>query len=462
MRRRRSPTRRTWQPRPIDRRRPFVEHVQELRTRAFRVGAAVLLFATAAYFVQQSLVKLLLRPAHGQHFIYTSPGGGIGFLFKLCTDVGLILSLPVLVYELLGFLRPLLDHQARRFVIRAVASSALLGALGVAFGYFLGLPLALHFLSAQFTTSQITPLLTISEYMTFVTVYLAGSALLFQIPLVLIIINRIKPHTNFDAEIESGILKMMTIGACKHRGAVQAHRAAVDVSMGTMIVELGRYLVKRLPILFAVGLVENARHETAIVRAMRPERIEETERQLLKEAKALMAKIPFDFLHLLIVDEMGKEISGTGMDTNVIGRLYIAPEKEPETPRYVRILVRDLTEKTAGNAVGIGLADFATRRLADKINFKYTYTNSLTSGTVMRSKLPIILETDREAVEAALGTIGLAEPHEAKVARIKNTLELEEFQASEALLEAVRANPHLEVTGGPDPLAFGPAGDLLG
>jgi hypothetical protein len=277
----------------------------------------------------------------------------------------------------------------------------------------------------------------------------------------LVFLNRIKPHTNFDAEIESGILKMMTIGACKHRGAVQAHRAAVDVSMGAMILELGRYLVRRLPILFAVGLVENARHQTAIVRAMRPERIEENERQLLKDAKALMAKIPFDFLHLLIVDEMGKEISGTGMDTNVIGRLYIAPEREPETPRYTRILVRDLTEQTAGNAGGIGLADFATRRLANKINFKYTYTNSLTSGTVMRSKLPIILETDREAVEAALGTIGLTEPPDAKIVRIKNTLELEELRASEALRGAIQANPDLEITGGPESIAFGPAGDLL-
>ena len=278
----------------------------------------------------------------------------------------------------------------------------------------------------------------------------------------LVFINRIKPHTNFDAEIESGILKMMVIGMCKHLGAVQAHRAAVDVSMGTMIVEIGRYLVRRLPILFGVGLVENARHQTAVVRAIRPERFEEAERQLLKEAKALMAKIPFDFLHLLVVDEMGKEVSGTGMDTNVIGRLYIAPEKEPETPRYVRILVRDLTEKTAGNAVGIGLADFATRRLAGKINFTYTYTNSLTSGTVMRSKLPIILETDREAIEAALRTIGLTEPPDAKVVRIKNTLELEEFRASEGLLDAVRANPDLELLGGPEPMAFGPSGDLLG
>jgi sec-independent protein translocase protein TatC len=153
----------------------------------------VLLFGTAAYFVQQHIVNLLLRPAHGQHFIYTSPGGGIGFLFEICTDVGLILSLPLVIYEILGFLAPLLDHKVRRFIGRCVAVSAVLGALGVAFGYFLGLPLALHFLSHQFSTAQITPLLTISEYMSFVTIYLGGSALLFQIPLVLMIINRIKP-----------------------------------------------------------------------------------------------------------------------------------------------------------------------------------------------------------------------------------------------------------------------------
>jgi len=185
--------RRTLPPRRIDIRRPFVEHLQELRSRAIRVAVSVLVFATAAYFVQQQLVNLLLRPAHGQHFIYTSPGGGIGFLFEVCTDVGLILSLPVLVYEILGFLSPLLEHNVRRFIGRCVTVSAILGALGVAFGYFLGLPLALHFLSHQFTTSQITPLLTISEYMSFVTIYLAGSALLFQIPLILIITSRIKP-----------------------------------------------------------------------------------------------------------------------------------------------------------------------------------------------------------------------------------------------------------------------------
>ncbi len=184
---------RTQQLKPLDRRRPFVEHLQELRTRAIHIAASVLFFGTLAYFVQQHIVNLLLRPTNGQHFIYTSPGGGIGFLFSICTDAGIVFTLPLLVYELLGFLKPILNYETRRSTGRYVAISVLLGTLGVAFGYFLGLPLALHFLSHQFTTKQITPLLTISEYMTFVTVYLAGSALLFQIPLLLIIINHIKP-----------------------------------------------------------------------------------------------------------------------------------------------------------------------------------------------------------------------------------------------------------------------------
>ncbi len=184
---------RTWQPKPVDNRRPFIEHLHELRKRAIYVATSVLVFGTLAYFVQQSIVGFLLKPARGQRFIYTSPGGGISFLFEVCTDVGLVLSLPVIVYQLLRFLEPLLDTQTHRLILRSAMVSALLGALGVAFGYQLGLPLALHFLGHQFTTTQIVPLFTISEYMSFVTIYLAGSALLFQLPLILVIINRIKP-----------------------------------------------------------------------------------------------------------------------------------------------------------------------------------------------------------------------------------------------------------------------------
>ena len=188
-----NPKTRTWRPEPADNRRPFIEHLHELRKRAIYVAISILCFGTLAYFVQQSIVGFLLRPANGQHFIYTSPGGGISFLFEVCIDVGLVLSLPVIVYQLLRFLEPLLDMKVRRLILRSAIVSAVLGALGVAFGYQLGLPLALHFLGHQFTTTQIAPLFTISEYMSFVTIYLAGSALLFQLPLILVIINRIKP-----------------------------------------------------------------------------------------------------------------------------------------------------------------------------------------------------------------------------------------------------------------------------
>jgi hypothetical protein len=277
----------------------------------------------------------------------------------------------------------------------------------------------------------------------------------------IVLVNRIKPHTNFRAHVESGLMKMLVIGLGKHQGAILAHRASVDVGLPRAIPEVARFSLSKLPILFGVGTLENVRHQTAKVEATLPEALEATEARLLQEAWALFGRIPFEFLHLLIVDEMGKEISGTGMDPNVLGRLYFAPNEEPKSPRYIRILVRDLTEKTAGNAVGMGLADFATRRLANKVNFQYTYTNALTGLSPMRSKLPIIFETDQDAIEGALKTIGLTEPPDAKVARIKNTLDLEYLYASDALLAEIRERNDLEVLSGPHPFAFSDQGDLV-
>jgi hypothetical protein len=277
----------------------------------------------------------------------------------------------------------------------------------------------------------------------------------------IVLVNRVKPHTNFRCHVESGLLKMLVIGLGKHQGALLAHRAAVDVGLDRMIPEVGRFSLGRLPILFGIGSVENARHQTALVRALLPEELEQGEAQMLQEAWRLLGRIPFDFLHLLIVDEIGKEISGTGMDPNIIGRMYFYPNEEPKSPRYVRILVRDLTKKTAGNAVGMGLADFGTRRLANKVDFHYTYTNSLTGLAPMRSKMPIIFETDRDAIQGALKTIGLTEPQDAKVARIRNTLAVEYLQASEALLPEIGGRADLEIVDGPWEFRFSDAGDLL-
>lgn len=172
---------------------PFIEHLYELRRRLIYIVASVLVFSTLAYFVQQQIVNFLLRPSKGQQFIYTSPAGGINFLFSVCLYVGVAASIPVIIYQVLGFFAPLTHAQTRRLIIRYSCFSAALAVLGFCLGYFVGLPGALHFLSNQFTTNQVHPLFTIQEYMNFLLIYLLGAALLFQLPIILLFTNRIRP-----------------------------------------------------------------------------------------------------------------------------------------------------------------------------------------------------------------------------------------------------------------------------
>ncbi len=177
-----------------DERRPFIEHLYELRKRLLYIVISIVIISVLAYFVQQQLVNFILRPAKQQQFIYTSPGGGIGFLFQLCTYVGIIFSTPLIVYQLLQFLAPVIHKNVRRFIVRSSLFSAILAIIGFCFGYFIGLPIALHFLGHQFTTRQIHPLFTIQEYMSFIMLYLVGSVILFQIPLIMMFINHIRPY----------------------------------------------------------------------------------------------------------------------------------------------------------------------------------------------------------------------------------------------------------------------------
>ena len=172
---------------------PFIEHVYELRRRLSVVAVCVVVGSMAAYAVQQAIVAVLLHPSNGQRFIYTSPLGGINFLFSVCLDVGLILATPVIIYQLLAFISPLMRHTTRRFLLAASVTAGSVALAGAIFGYFVGLPSALHVLLHQFTTIQVRPLITVQSYMQFVALYLLGSALMFQLPLILIIINRIKP-----------------------------------------------------------------------------------------------------------------------------------------------------------------------------------------------------------------------------------------------------------------------------
>lgn len=178
-----------------DYRQPFVEHLYELRKRLLYIVLSIILFSLGAYFVQQHIVSWLLKPSHNQQFIYTSPGGGINFLFQVCMYVGITCSIPVILHQLLRFLEPIVNEETRSRIIRYSFFSALLAAMGAGFGYFIGLPVALHFLGSQFTTTRIHALFTIQEYMSFVTVYLIGSALFFQLPIIIMFINRMKSLT---------------------------------------------------------------------------------------------------------------------------------------------------------------------------------------------------------------------------------------------------------------------------
>jgi hypothetical protein len=274
------------------------------------------------------------------------------------------------------------------------------------------------------------------------------------------VINRIKPHTEFSGDIESGLIKMMAIGFGNHRGALNTHQYAIKYNYRVAIPEIGTAVLQQLPVLFGLGIVENAYDQTANVVAMPPQQFVTEEKRLLQEARALMVRLPVEFLHLLIVDEMGKDISGSGMDTNVIGRLMVIGEPEPTTPQILRIYVRDLSEKTYGNAIGIGLADFCSQRLAAKIDPLPTQINCVTAMTPEKARIPIALPTDREAIATALTTVGPIEPWEVRVIRIKNTLEMEEMQISEALMDELKGRPDITPIGSPEEPMFDAEGNL--
>ena len=274
------------------------------------------------------------------------------------------------------------------------------------------------------------------------------------------VINRVKPHTGFTGDIGSGLLKMMTIGTGKHRGAVQAHRANIGLGYERMISELGAGMLRSGRILFGLGIVENGYDETALVQAFLPGELEAGERELLRKARAWMAKLPFEALDLLIVDEIGKEISGTGMDTNVIGRHATWFERPFTSPRITFIVACDVTAQTYGNANGIGLADFTTRRLADKIDWEPTYVNALTACSPGGPKLPAVLDTAQEAIAVALSCLGLDRVEDARVVRIQNTLRLTEVEVSEAFAAELAGRDDLIPLGDPVTMAFGPDGAL--
>ncbi len=277
----------------------------------------------------------------------------------------------------------------------------------------------------------------------------------------LVVVNRVKTHTKFDGQVESGLFKMMAIGMGKHAGARVYHRAAVDHGMEAIIVDAGEMILERCPVLFGLGLVENGVDRLTRIEAFLPGEMLEGEKRLLRFSKEVMAKIPFDNLDLLIIDEIGKNISGTGMDTKVVGRHRDLIGDFWIYPHPKRIFVRDLTDASEGNATGIGLADFTTRRCLKKIDMRKTAVNCITALSPEKAALPLAFPTDREAVETALDTVGLKPVSELRVVHIRNTLSLETLSASEGLRGEVGANPALRFLSDYEVMAFDVSGTLL-
>ncbi len=275
------------------------------------------------------------------------------------------------------------------------------------------------------------------------------------------IVARVKPHTGFHGPIESGLMKMMMIGLGKHVGAANYHRILLEQPFDLLVRSVGRLIRSRAPITFGLATVENAYDETAHLEAVPPANFEPAEEKLLLMAREWMPRLPFQRADLLIVDEIGKEISGSGMDTNVVGRKRAfrgQPHKEPVRMHY--IFVRGLSAHTHGNAAGIGLADFTTTRMLRAMNYSATIINCLTSGHPESANLPIHLDSDRQVIDAALAIIGTRPPEQARIIHIRNTLAVGEVEVSEPCLSQPHRATDFQVIGEPHELAFDRDGNL--
>ncbi len=271
-------------------------------------------------------------------------------------------------------------------------------------------------------------------------------------------LNRVKTHTSFKGEIESGMVKKLVVGLGGPSGARQFHSQGKATDLPVLLQDVGRLILEKMPVIGGIAVVENAYEETAMVKAVPARNLLEEEARILAYSKTLMPSLPVTQLHALIVEEMGKNYSGTGMDTNIIGRLCIQGEPEPVDPHMRYLAVMDLSEESHGNAVGIGLADFTTRKLVEKIDRKPTYVNSLTATFPIRAKIPIYFDTEKEVLESILRCLsGSVAPEKARLIIIPNTLFLEECYISEALLGEVQAKKGMEIEGNPVPITF--AGD---
>lgn len=259
-----------------------------------------------------------------------------------------------------------------------------------------------------------------------------------------ILINRIKPHTDFHGRCESGLMKMALIGLGKREGALAVHRFGI-AGLRELIAPGARRVLASGKILAGVGLVEDAFHKTMVVKVLKADEIADEEPGLLEVARTNMPRLPVKTIDVLVIDRMGKDISGVGMDPNITGRIGVAGEHDPSAPRVGAMIVCDLTDQSHGNAIGVGLADVITQRLYDKIEQGATNANVITSGFLDRGKIPVSAARDREAFDVALRSCGPVSQGRERIIRILDTLHLEDVYVSPAVLDELRDAPEIDV-----------------
>jgi hypothetical protein len=277
----------------------------------------------------------------------------------------------------------------------------------------------------------------------------------------IVLINRVKLHTDFSGPTESGIIKMMAIGLGNQVGADHYHRLAVERDMYELFNRAGMALIKKTHFLFGIALVENQSHQTCIVKMVTTDMLPKAEEELLAKAREYFPRLPLNEIDLLIIDEIGKDISGSGMDPNVTGRVSSPFVQKPSEPRVTRIFVRDLTEASEGNAIGIGDADFTTQRLVEKIDSYKTAMNCITSCGPEGGRIPLTYASDRQAIVAALKTIRPYTLKDLKIVRIKNTLELGNIMVSQGCLADIEGRPGISIDCEKIPIKFNYFGNLL-
>ena len=261
----------------------------------------------------------------------------------------------------------------------------------------------------------------------------------------IVLVNRIKPHTDFSGPVESGLCKIGVVGLGKHRGAESFHNAGLAGEFADVLIDRARIVLEESPILGGIGLIEDATERATVIEGIPARRILDREPALLERAYEELPMLPVEELDLLIVDRIGKDISGTCLDTNVIGRYQFHGEEEPQVPRITRIYARSLTPASHGNGLGIGLADFARRDLIEAVDLEDMYINIATSGEPSRGKLPLILPDDRTALRLIPSTLGVSDLSEARVARIPSTLDPHRLVVSEPVAEELHGRSAVEV-----------------